>query len=312
MMQLQMAAMGTDCLLLVHGAEDDPVAREALARAARQVREYEDRFSRFRPDSELSRLNESPQERVPVGSELGDLLARSLAYARLSGGLFDPVVLEDLLVLGYDRTFEEVGARAQKKVSLLDTPRFRWRDLRVDRTHHEVARPRGARVDLGGIAKGAAVDAAMVELSRYPGALVDIGGDIRVQGEPADADFWIIAVEDGQSDDGALGYIRLRDGAVATSSLRKRRWVHNGETVHHIIDPRSGESARSNVLQCSVIADTAEHAEVTAKVGFIRGPGLLHECSELGRALGVRGIAWLTLDGVYRRTQGWRKHELVG
>jgi thiamine biosynthesis lipoprotein len=152
----------------------------------------------------------------------------------------------------------------------------------------------------------------MVELSRYPGALVDIGGDIRVRGEPADADSWIIAVEDGQSDDGALGYIQLRDGAVATSSLRKRRWVHNGETVHHIIDPRSGESARSNVLQCSVIADTAEHAEVVAKVGFIRGPGFLHERSELGRAMGVRGIAWLTLDGAYRRTQGWRRHELVG
>ena len=89
----------------------------------------------------------------------------------------------------------------------------------------------------------------------------------------------------------------LRDGAVATSSLRKRRWVHNGEAVHHIIDPRSGQPARSGALQCSVIADTTEHAEVAAKVGFIRGPGFLHERSELGKALGVRGIAWLTLGG---------------
>jgi thiamine biosynthesis lipoprotein ApbE len=99
MTQLQMAAMGTDCLLILHGPEEE-VGEAALARAAERVRQYEQRYSRFRPDSELSRLNESPQQRVPVGPELGDLLARSLEYARLSGGLFDPVVLEDLLVLG--------------------------------------------------------------------------------------------------------------------------------------------------------------------------------------------------------------------
>jgi thiamine biosynthesis lipoprotein len=309
MMQLQMGAMGTDCLLILHGPEGNGAAGGALARAAERVREYEERFSRFRPDSELSRLNESPQERVRVSAELGGLLARSLEYARISGGLFDPVVLDDLLALGYDRTFDEVRAHPHKK-ALAQAPRFRWRDVLVDAVRYVVTRPCGARVDLGGIAKGAAADAAIGELSFYPGALVDLGGDIRVRGRPDDSDFWIIEVEDGHSRDGALGHIRLRDGAVATSSLRKRRWVHDGETVHHIIDPRSGESARSDVLQCSVIADTTEHAEAAAKVGFIRGPGFLHERSELGSALGVRGIAWLTLDGTYRRTSGWRKHEL--
>jgi len=310
MMQLQMEAMGTDCLFILHGPEGDPVSREALERAAAQVREYEERFSRFRPDSELSRLNESPQEQVPVDAGLGGLLARSVEYARISGGLFDPVVLDDLLALGYDRTFEEVRDETDSGV-VARGPRFRWRDISVDAAGRSVARPFGARIDLGGIAKGAAVDAAMLELSGYPGALVDVGGDIRVTGSPDDADSWIIAVEDGQSGDGTLGYVRLRDGAVATSSRRKRRWVHNGEAVHHIIDPRSGRPARSDVLQASVIADTTEHAEVAAKVAFIGGPGSLHERTELGRALGVRGIAWLTLDDTYRRTSGWRRHELV-
>ena len=308
MTQLQMAAMGTDCLLILHGPSEE-VGEAALARAAERVRQYEERFSRFRPDSELSRLNESPQEQVPVDAELGGLLARSVEYARISGGLFDPVVLDDLVALGYDRTFEEVRTQTHEK-AVARGPRFRWRDISVDAEARSVARPLGARIDLGGIAKGAAVDAAMVELSGYPGALVDVGGDIRVTGRPDDADFWIIAVEDGQNGDGTLGCIRLRDGAVATSSLRKRRWVHNGEAVHHIIDPRSGQPADSGVLQCSVIADTTEHAEVAAKVGFIRGPGLLHEHSELGKSLGVRGIAWLTLGGEFRRTSGWRKHEL--
>jgi thiamine biosynthesis lipoprotein len=309
MTQLEMEAMGTDCLLILHGAEDDQAAEQSLARAVARVRQYEECFSRFRPDSELSRLNESPEEQVRVGPELAGLLVRSLEYARISGGLFDPVVLDDLLMLGYDRTFDEVRTRPYNG-ALPQGPRLRWRDVLVDGTRHVVTRPCGARVDLGGIAKGAAADAAIAELGSYPGALVDLGGDMRVCGQPADSDFWIIAVEDGRSDNGSLGYIRIRDGAVATSSLWKRRWLHNGETVHHIIDPRSGQPASSGVLQCSVIADTTEHAEVAAKVGFIRGSGFLHERSELGKALGVRGIAWLTLDGTYRRTSGWRKHEL--
>lgn len=308
MTQLQMKAMGTDCLLILHGPGDG-IGEAALARAAERVRQFEERFSRFRPESELSRLNESPEEQVPVDAELGGLLARSVEYARISGGLFDPVVLDDLLALGYDRTFEEVGTHTDGKAAARGR-RFRWPDISVDAAGRSVVRPFGARIDLGGIAKGAAVDAAMAELSGYPGALIDVGGDIRVTGRPDDADAWIIAVEDGQSGAGTLGYVRLRDGAVATSSLRKRRWVHNGEAVHHIIDPRSGQPARSGVLQCSVIADTTEHAEVAAKVGFIRGPGFLHERSDLGKSLGVRGIAWLTLNGEYRRTSGWRKHEL--
>jgi thiamine biosynthesis lipoprotein len=289
----------------------DPEAQEALARAARRVNEYEARYSRFHPESELSRLNESPQERVSVRPELAHLLSRSLEYARLSDGLFDPVVLDDLVALGYDRTFEEVHVRPHSSVVLLEAPRFRWRDVRVKGS--EVTRPRGARIDLGGIAKGAAADAAIAEMSSFPGALVDLGGDIRVSGRPDDADSWIIAVEDGRSDngdDGALGYIRLNDGAVVTSSIKKRRWVHNGRTVHHIIDPRSGESAQSNALQCSVIADTGEHAEVAAKVGFILGPDSLDEASEFGRALGVRGVAWLTVGGEYRRTRGWKRHDV--
>ena len=130
MTQLQMAAMGTDCLLILHGPEDE-VGEAALARAAEQVRQYEERFSRFRPDSELSRLNESPQEQVPVDAELGGLLARSVEYARISGGLFDPVVLDDLLALGYDRTFEEVRAQTDGK-AVARGRRFRWRDISVD------------------------------------------------------------------------------------------------------------------------------------------------------------------------------------
>ena len=102
--------------------------------------------------------------------------------------------------------------------------------------------------------------------------------------------------------------MRLADAAIATSSIQKRRWINNGRKVHHVIDPRTGLPASSKVLQCSVIADTTEQAEVAAKVGLINGSYSLSEVHTMGRALGVRGAAWITTDGVYLATEGWVGH----
>jgi thiamine biosynthesis lipoprotein len=98
---------------------------------------------------------------------------------------------------------------------------------------------------------------------------------------------------------------------VATSSVRKRRWLNDGAAVHHLIDPRTGLPAASGAAQCSAIADTAEHAEVAAKVGLIVGASSLDEDHALGRALGVRGIAWITRNGEYVASAGWKSHAVA-
>ncbi len=303
--------MNTDCLLIVAARPEAAALTGALERAAATVRDHEERFSRFLPDSELSRLNASADTEVRASASFARVLARALEYARLSDGVFDPVVLADLEALGYDRTFEDVRAAGRAAPPPAPESRYRWRDVRVEPGRGLVRRPVGARIDFGGIAKGSAADAALVALGGFPGALVDLGGDIRSRGTPADADAWVIGVEDGRSEQGtALDYLKLRDGAVATSSVRRRWWVKDGEIAHHILDPRAGRPARSGVLQCTAIADLAEHADVAAKVGFILGPGGIDEGGRLGRALGLRGMAWLTFGGEYHRTPGWEQHAL--
>jgi thiamine biosynthesis lipoprotein len=313
MLRYSTRAMNTDCLLILHvnGVDDEGAGSTALMRAVARVQEYERTFSRFRPDSGLSRLNEGPSDRVQVCAELAALLARALEYARLTGGVFDPLMLTDLEALGYDRTFEEVSSRGHAPYPVAARARTHWTMVQVDAARGVVNRPPGARIDLGGVAKGAAADAAMSELASFPGALIDLGGDIRAHGQPDDAVGWIVAVDEPAGPHVAsLDHLKLRDGAVATSSVRRRQWARNGRTVHHIIDPRTGQEASSGVVQCTAIADTAEHADVAAKVGLILGVDSPLEHGEMSRALGLRGMAWVTADGGYQYTEGWRSYAL--
>jgi len=307
MLRATMRAMNTDCLLLLNAGDQEP-ARAALTRAAARVEEYERAFSRFRPDSDLSQLNDSPAGRVEVPRELAALLSRALQYAKITGRVFNPLMLRELEALGYDRTFEEVSIRPSTS-HLAPARRTRRSPVRVDAARGVVTRQPGTRIDLGGVAKGAAADAALAELAPYPGALADLGGDIRTQGQPDDADGWVVGIEDPVSVSGpSIGYLRLHDGAVATSSVRKRQWTHDGNTVHHIIDPRTGRPSATGVVQCTAITDTAEHADVAAKVGLILGAGSLREVDGIGRALGLRGMAWVMVDGRTSCTAGWKAH----
>jgi thiamine biosynthesis lipoprotein len=295
-------AMNTDCLVILNPIEEDGV--EAAANAEDVVRDYERMFSRFQARSDLGQLNASTEKSVRVSAPLADILARALGYSRLTDGVFDPLILNDLEALGYDESFERLAAaqpgEARRLSSVMTALRFD-----VDVAGRTVTRPVGARIDLGGIAKGAAADAAAATLASFPGGLVDLGGDIRAFGQPADAPQWIVAVQDPGSDAGVLDTLLIGDGAVATSSIVKRRWVRNGENVHHITDPRTRRPARSGVLQCSALADSAEHAEIAAKVGLILGADELREDGNIGRALRLRGIAWVNDDGTYWRSDGW-------
>jgi thiamine biosynthesis lipoprotein len=310
MLRHSMRAMNTDCLLILR-VDDESAGRTALMRAVARVEEYERTFSRFQPDSDLTRLNEGPSDQVQVSAGLAALLTRALEYARVTDGVFDPLVLAELEALGYDRTFEEVSSRGHAPLPVAVRARTHWTTVQVDGAREVVTRPAGTRIDLGGVAKGAAADAAMAELASFPGALIDLGGDIRAHGQPDDADGWIVAVDEPAGPHVAsLDYLTLRDGGVATSSVGKRQWTRNGATAHHIIDPRTGQPACSGAVQCTAIADSAEHADVAAKVGLILGAGSLLEDSEMSRALGLRGMAWVSADGGYQYTKGWRSYAL--
>jgi FAD:protein FMN transferase len=273
---------------------DGPLASVWLYEAEAFFREIEAELSRFRPDSGLSRLNaaagDGPQA---VSGTLRTVLGLALAAARASGGIFDPTVLNPLRSAGYDRSFETladgIGAAAGGCADVVAGASLGWQQVMLDTTHSTVELPAGVGIDLGGIAKGWAVDRAAEMLGAWSAALVDAGGDIRASAAPG-GEPWPIAIEDPFDNTRDLGVIRLAEGAVATSSVGRRRWQRHGQMMHHLIDPRTGEPSRSDLHTVTAVAPTAVEAELAAKIALILG-------SREGQAhLEDRGLSGLLID----------------
>jgi thiamine biosynthesis lipoprotein len=143
--------------------------------------------------------------------------------------------------------------------------------IEVDLVTGAVRAPAGVLLDLGGIGKGAAVDALVEHLEPVaPGGVVDLGGDLRAWGRPADGDGWPIAVEDVR-DGSQAALLWLAAGAVATSTSLRRRWADGPRTAHHLIDPRTGRPSRSDLVAVTVVAGRATGADVLAKAALVSG-----------------------------------------
>lgn len=240
-----LAGMGTTIELSLD-APDGPEAGAALDRAVRAFEEVERTCSRFRPDSELSRLN---RRRAGVVSPLlADVLRAALDGRARTGGLFDPTVHDAVVAAGYDRAFERIDACPALP------PAPGGADVALDGRHVRLGP--GARIDLGGIAKGYAADRACDELARVGRCLVDAGGDVAVSGT------WIVGVDGGPA-------LELTDAAVATSGRDRRRWRCGDAFAHHLIDPATGAPAETRTLRATVVAPTATEAEVLAKAAFL-------------------------------------------
>jgi thiamine biosynthesis lipoprotein len=257
-------AMGTDAHVVVVGGS------EGLAhRAGERIEVLEARWSRFRPDSELCRINRAAGDPVLVHPLTFELLTAARdAWAR-TGGAFDPTVLPALEASGYDRDFDALVPDAVPHDGHTDAPRVPGCvGIELDPVVGTVRVPVGVELDLGGIAKGFAADVVALELrdAGAAGACVNLGGDLRVVGDgPGHAGAWVIAVErevDGAEAPVALG---LTAGGVATTSVTRRTWRRDGEVRHHVIDPRTGRSASTPWAAVTVVAGSAVAAEPLSK-----------------------------------------------
>ncbi len=289
-------AMGTTVMLLLPEEKGQTQARTVRA----LFMEWEARLSRFQPTSDLSRLNRAAGRPVLVGSLLATVLEAALAAARATGGLYDPTLLPQLLDLGYDRSFEQLPAYRPDRIF---SPQAGggWRQIQFDAATRIVTLPAAVAVDLGGIAKGMAVDAAL-QVLRDAGvacALINAGGDLGVLGQPPDASGWVIAVE-GVA---ARPLVSLQGGAMATSGRTRRHWKIGEQDRHHLIDPRTGEPAQTGLACVTAVAGRCMQAEVAAKVAFLLG----HE--EGGRFLLTHGLAGLLVDtqGTMTPVGAWPK-----
>ena len=235
---------------------------------------WEAALSRFRPDSELCHLNAASGVPVPVSRPLWLVLQASLWAARVSEGLVVPTILPALELAGYNRPFDAIAA--QTSADVLEAPTEPgivpdWRAIRCDAHTRSVLLPAGVRLDLGGVAKGWAADRALRQLRDAGPALIDAGGDIAVSAPPRGSRGWAIGVANPREPDRELALLCLARGGVATSGSDYRRWRRAGHWQHHLIDPRTGRPADTDILSATVVAPSALEAEVAAKVALFLG-----------------------------------------
>ncbi|HZP31466.1 MAG TPA: FAD:protein FMN transferase [Acidimicrobiia bacterium] len=274
-------AMGTTVEIVVVGGPRDLPARGRTA-----IDDLESRWSRFRPSSEISRLNDASGRPVVVSRTTFDAIARAVEAWYATNGRYDPTVLDAVRAAGYDRDFSAVPRTGPALAA--PVPAAGCGGIELDRTVRSVRLPRGVTLDLGGIGKGLAADLvayALVEAGA-DGALVNVGGDARVLGTPPRPEGWIVGFENPLAM-GDLGYARLAGGAVCTSTRTKRKWTRGGVPQHHLIDPATGAPSWSGLASVTVLSSEAWWAEILAKAAFVAGP-------RTGRALlashGVTGL----------------------
>ncbi len=238
--------MGVDARLVVY-APDKPTAENACAAAFKRIAALDSIMSDYRRDSELMRLcARAGGPPVRVSPDLFTVLERAQQVAERTGGAFD-VTAGPLIRLW----------RAARKAAVLPKPdelrRARslvgWRKLRLDpRARTAQLTVRGMQLDLGGIAKGYAADAAQSVLREYgvTSALVELGGDIVVSGPPPGTDGWTIRVPNAEQGTEAGG-MRFAGCAISSSGDTEQSTVIGGKRYSHVVDPRTGQALTSRV-----------------------------------------------------------------
>lgn len=267
--------MGTDILMRIASRDVSKETMEAaLDESFRSMREFADRFSRFRQDNELWRFNES--EGGKVSSELFDLLDRAVGHFRKSAGRIDPSILPVLETEGYRGAY--AGEVPVAKIS--------FTTLILDPATRSARKPRSLKLDFGGFGKGHIVDRVAAELARrYPHVLVDAGGDIAVRGSDVGRGEtgWIIEVENPATRESSGILLRLSNEAIATSGKNRRTWKVDGHAKHHLIDPATGAPSASDLLSVTAIAPDCETADALAKTLFLMGEKQALETAERDR-----------------------------
>lgn len=268
MQELTFRAMNCQMLVVLDTAE---TADAPLASAPLWFAEWEQCLSRFRADSELSRLNRQSGQWVTVSDTLLAVLTAACQAAAYSNGLVSPLLLNAIEQAGYDRSFEQITAAARAPEARSIGHTVDWRALQLDPANQRVYLPQGVRIDLGGIAKGWAAAQAAQRLAAWGPALVDAGGDIALCGQRVDGAPWAIEVADPWQPEEALACLLVTEGGVATSGRDYRRWQQGERWQHHIIDPRTGQPAQTDLFCVTVVAPTMMLAETAAKTALILG-----------------------------------------
>jgi thiamine biosynthesis lipoprotein len=267
---------GGNTTVFVEGAGPVGEPGEAVVAVRDLLLVWHAAFSRFKPESELSRLNHDERTSVPVTALMARFAQAVVDAAQATGGLVDATMLDEIERLGY-KTERFQGSLALPLALALAPPRQRagahpdgrWRTIEVDLGTSTVTRPPGVRLDGGGIVKGLLADVVGDMLREHNSFLVDCEGDLRVGGSGGLERSVAVAAPLSQR---ILHEFRLADGAVATTSITKRSWMERLKPAHHLLDPATGLPAYTGIVQATALAPTALEAEALAKAALLSGP----------------------------------------
>jgi thiamine biosynthesis lipoprotein len=260
-------ALGTTVFLAVRDPAELPLSRRLAERVLRDVDEV---CSRFRPDSDLVRVNSHPGEWVDVDPLLVTAVQVALGAARATDGLVHPLLGRQLVERGYDRDFELLVERTDAEPLDLELPDLdAWRQVELDPAG-AVRVPAGTSLDLGATGKAWAADliAGALEEELDGSGIVSVGGDLRIarpDGQP-----WPVAISEHPGADPDT-VVTLDRGGLATSSTQVRRWTRAGVRRHHLLDPRTGQPAREVWRTVTAVGDTCTAANTATTAAVVLG-----------------------------------------
>ncbi|EKN65998.1 ApbE family lipoprotein [Neobacillus bataviensis LMG 21833] len=227
----------------------------------------ENTCSRFRSDSELSILNRQVGKVVTISSELFLILTEANRFYKDTGGIFNTSILTALENSGYAKSIEFIRDRELERPAHSTAAAVRSQPYTINEERQTVILH--SKIDLGGIAKGWVIDRASQLLAKIGYGFINVGGDIRIFGElPRPLN---IGIENPLESLNMISSIQIENGAVATSTSMKRKWLVNGEWRHHLINTRTGRPSESGIVSATVTAPTALEADVWAKTVLLLG-----------------------------------------
>lgn len=257
--------MDTLVQMEVHGEDAEKAAEESMDR----IKELENLMSKTLETSEIYKINNKPEEKVDISEDTKLVLEKSLHYAEITEGKFDPTIgaLVDLWGIGTDDA--RVPSDSEIKDALEKTG---YQQLDLDDKRAEVEN--GVQLDLGGIAKGYAADEVkkIAEKHNVKSAFVNLGGNVLVIGDKANGSKWRVGIQDPRQGRGSvMAVVEASDKTIVTSGNYERYFEEDGKVYHHILDPDTGYPADTELLSVSIISDNSFDADALSTSIYIMG-----------------------------------------
>ncbi|WP_448516573.1 FAD:protein FMN transferase [Pseudothermotoga sp.] len=291
--------LGTYCRIVVSSKKGSKVLAQVIFNELERV--YK-KYNPNDPSSVVSKINNS-NGWIDIDEETFVLLDAAVRFSRLTDGAFDPTLGELIKLWGFDKIAERLPSRVPTSQEVSEALKRAGIDkLELDTQRRRVRLIDGAKLDLGGIAKGYALDRAYQvakEVDKDCTGFVEAGGDIRILGPKFGSRPWVVGVRDPRKSDSAITYLYLTSGAVATSGDYERYFEVGGVRYHHILDPKTGFPSRG-AISVTVVADNAVTADALSTAGFVMGAQWEYVVLEFPKLGG--SVLMVTEDGSIRRS----------